>query len=252
MNRRINEIYCIFLIHLARLRREAGPFLLAAIIFPAGMYIFASAIASPQMEMTEASRRHFLAASMAFSLSLTAVSWLGYLLLENRFMGRLSLFATLPFSPSSYVLGLLIFAVMQGCIGVASLLIVGTLLGVPIATNTVGGFVLLVAVMLIALLVLSGISVVIAVKVRSFSEGSLFTDSLGTGLVLFAPVYYPVSAMPKAIGWIGYFLPTTYIASAFDKILAGNNFVGTEFAVLSAMAVVTLAFGSNAMNWREE
>src|SRR5437588_4877847 len=42
------------------------------------------------------------------SLSLTSISWLGYLLLENRFTGRLKLFATMPLAASSYVFGVLI------------------------------------------------------------------------------------------------------------------------------------------------
>src|SRR5207244_8963165 len=118
----------VFRIHLARLRAEAGPFLLAALVFPTAMYLFANAVkggaAEPQNQV------RFLAGSIVFSLSLTAISWLGYLLLENRFTGRLKLFATLPLAPSSYVFGILIFGMLQATLGIGGLLFVAHLLGI--------------------------------------------------------------------------------------------------------------------------
>ena len=107
MTRRVTDILCVFQIQLARLRREAGPFLLAAVVFPLVMYMFTSAVGAPGAgaAMDAAHRVRFLSGSIVFSLSLTAISWLGYLLLENRFTGRLKLFATLPLAPSSYVTG---------------------------------------------------------------------------------------------------------------------------------------------------
>src|SRR5205085_2899515 len=73
-----------------------------------------------------------LAGSIVFSLSLTSISWLGYLMLENRFTGRLKLFATLPLAPSSYLFGFLGFALAQGALSTATLLIVGRWAGVPL------------------------------------------------------------------------------------------------------------------------
>ena len=254
MKKRFSDIYCVFQIHLARLRREAGSFLLAAIGFPIAMYLFASGIAQHDLSesISDAAKTHFLAASIVFSLSLTAISWLGYLLLENRFTGRLKLFATLPLAPSSYIFGVLIFALVQGALGTISLIIAARILGVPMQINGLTGIVLLAATVLLALLSLCGISVIIAARARSFSEGSLFTDSLGAGIVLIAPVYYSAETLPFFVRWIGYVLPTTYIAQAFNKILAGSPLVGQELLILASMASITLASGFGLMNWREE
>ena len=254
MRKRLSDIYCVFQIHLARLRRETGPFLLAAIVFPVGMYLFASGIAQQNLagSIPNESKIHFLAASLVFSLSLTAISWLGYLLLENRFTGRLKLFATLPLAPSSYIFGVLIFALMQGAIGTVSMIIAARLLGVETHIDGFSGVLQLTLTVFIALLSLCGTSVIIAARVRSFSEGSLYTDALGAGIVLLAPVYYSSETLPFFIRWIGYVLPTTYIAGAVNKILAGNPFIGGELLVLSAMAAITLAGGFSLMNWREE
>src|SRR5436189_5112944 len=124
----LRAVLCIFRIHLARLRSEAGPFLLAALIFPTVMYLFTSAVKGGEGD--NPNRLRFLAGSIVFSLSLTAISWLGYLLLENRFTGRLKLFATLPLAPSSYVFGILVFGIVQAALGCIALLIVARLLGV--------------------------------------------------------------------------------------------------------------------------
>ena len=107
MRRRLTDIICVFQIQLARLRREAGPFLLASVVFPLVMYMFTSAVGAPGAGAAAdpAQRMRYLSGSIVFSLSLTAISWLGYLLLENRFTGRLKLFATLPLAPSSCVTG---------------------------------------------------------------------------------------------------------------------------------------------------
>ena len=253
MKKRLTDIICVFQIHLARLRREFGPFLLAAIVFPIGMYLFASGIAQQSSEtISNSAKIHFLAASMVFSLSLTAISWLGYLLLENRFTGRLKLFVTLPLAASSYVFGVLIFALAQGILGMISMLTAAKILGVETNIGGWQGILLLALTVFVALLSLCGISVMIAARVRSFSEGSLYTDALGAGLVLLAPVYYSAETLPAVLRWLGYVLPTTYIASAVNKILSGNLFIGGELSVLILMSAATLAGGFRAMNWREE
>src|SRR5882762_10941866 len=116
------------------MRREAGPFLLAALVFPSGMYLFASAISGGGVNHEQNPLR-FLAGSIVFSLSLTSISWLGYLLLENRFTGRLKLFATLPLAPSSYIFGFLGFAFLQAALGTTVLLLIGRAAGVGMRPN---------------------------------------------------------------------------------------------------------------------
>src|SRR6266481_7435189 len=128
---RATDILCVFRIQFAGTRREVGPFLLAAFLFPAAMYLFANAVAGGEVAPPQ-SRLRFLAGSIVFSLSLTSISWLGYLLLENRFTGRLKLFATLPLAPSSYIAGMLTFAFVQAALSTASLIILGRAIGIPL------------------------------------------------------------------------------------------------------------------------
>src|SRR5205823_10781197 len=126
---RVTDIFGVFRIQLASMRREIGPFLLAAFVFPAAMYLFANAVGGVASTQNE-NRVRFLAGSIIFSLSLTSISWLGYLLLENRFTGRLKLFATLPLAPSSYVFGILLFGIAQAALGTGLLLLLARSFGV--------------------------------------------------------------------------------------------------------------------------
>ena len=242
---RLNDIAGVFRIQLASMRREIGPFLLAAIVFPSAMYLFANAVSGPE---AAANRLRFLAGSIIFSLSLTSISWLGYLLLENRFTGRLKLFATLPIAPSSYVFGVLIFALGQAALATTMVMIVGRMLGAQMQPN----FLLLIATVFLTILSLCGFGVIIAARARSFSEGSLLTDTLGAGLVLLAPIYYAPEMMPRALRLFAQVLPTTFAARAVQTTLAGGNQIGLELLVLGAMAVVTLALGFRLMKWRED
>lgn len=254
MKKTLSDIFCVFQIHLARLRAESGPFLLAAIVFPLGMYFFANGVVAKNigLELPNTAKLRFLAASLVFSLSLTAISWFGYLLLENRFTGRLKLFATLPVTVTSYVFGVLIFALAQGAIATISLVAGSWLLGVTMQLDGIEGIILLGVVVLISLISLSGISLIIAARVRSFSEGSLMTDALGAGLVLVAPIYYPSETLPVFLQWFGKILPTTYIFEAINKVIAGNSAIGNELLILIIMSAVILFVGFTQMKWRED
>src|SRR5438874_12116440 len=134
--KRMTDIVGVFRIQLASMRREIGPFLLAAFVFPSAMYLFANAVGGVTSTQNE-NRVRFLAGSIIFSLSLTSISWLGYLLLENRFTGRLKLFATLPLAPGSYIGGFLVFAFAQAMLGTTALILMGRVLGVEARPNVI-------------------------------------------------------------------------------------------------------------------
>ena len=242
---RITDIAGVFRIQLASMRREIGPFLLAAIVFPSAMYLFANAVSGPGAAQN---RLRFLSGSIVFSLSLTSISWLGYLLLENRFTGRLKLFATLPIAPSSYVFGVLIFALAQAALGTTTLMVLGRALGAQLRPNLL----LLILVVFLTILSLCGLGVIVAARARSFSEGSLLTDALGAGLVLLAPIYYAPETMPRALRLFAQVLPTSFAARALQTTLDGGTAIGSELVALTVTALITLALGLRLMRWREE
>lgn len=241
---RVSDILCVFRIQLMNMRTEIGPFLLAALVFPSAMYLFANAVS--RTEGGEAQLR-FLAGSIVFSLSLTSISWLGYLLLENRFTGRLKLFATLPLQPSSYIGGFLVFAFVQASLGTTALLLLGRLFGVQMRPSLLP----LALVITLTVLCLCGLGTVIAARARSFTQGSLLTDALGAGLVFLAPVYYAPDMMPRSLRGVSQLLPTAFAARAVETTLAGSYAVTTDAIVLAAMAVVTLGLGFRLTKWRK-
>lgn len=240
--KRVIDIACVFRIHLARLRAEAGPFVLAALAFPSAMYLFTNAIGQRE------NKTRFLAGSIICSLSLTAISWLGYLLLENRFTGRLKLFATLPLAPSSYVFGVLLFALVQATLGTVTLLLVARWLGVEARLSPAG----LSLTVLLTMLCLCGISVIVAAHARSFSEGSLMTDTLGAGLVFAAPVFYAPEMMPHSLGQVTQWLPTACAARAIQTTFIGGSVPTSDIVALALMALITLSLGFRLMKWRQD
>ena len=205
--KRATDVICVFRIQLASMRREVGPFLLAALVFPSAMYLFANAVSGVGINHEQNPLR-FLAGSIVFSLSLTSISWLGYLLLENRFTGRLKLFATLPLAPSSYVFGVLVFALAQAAVGTTALLLVGRAIGVQMRPN----FPLLVVVILLTILCLCGLGVVVAACARSFSQGSLFNRYAGSR------THFPRAGLLRA--------GDDAASVAYVRATAANNFCG--------------------------
>lgn len=245
--RRLTDIICVFRIQLMSMRAQVGPFFLAALLFPAAMYLFARAVSGAE-GTHEQNRLRFLAGSIVFSLSLTSISWLGYLLLENRFTGRLKLFATLPLAPSSYILGILGFAFAQATLGTTALILIGRAFGIHMRPNIL----MLGLVVMLTVLCLCGLGAIIAAKARSFTEGSILTDALGAGLVFVAPVYYTADSMPHSLRAISQWLPTAFAARAVETTLTGGYQVGAPLLALGLMAVVTLTLGFRLTKWRED
>ena len=245
--KRLTDIICVFRIQLMSMRKEAGPFFLAALLFPAAMYLFARAVSGAEAGPDQ-NRLRFLAGSIVFSLSLTSISWLGYLLLENRFTGRLKLFATLPLAPSSYIMGILVFAFAQAIIGTTALILIGRAFGVHMQPNIL----MLGLVVMLTVLCLCGLGAIIAARARSFTEGSILTDALGAGLVFVAPVYYTTDSMPHSLRAISQLLPTAFAARAVETTLTGGYQVSGPLLALGLMAIATLTLGFRLTKWRED
>ncbi len=113
-------------------------------------------------------------------------------------------------------------------------------------------FPLLVAVILLTILCLCGLGVVIAASARSFSQGSLLTDTLGAGLIFLAPIYYAPEMMPRSLRLFAQLLPTTFAARGIQTTLAGGSAIAGELLALGLMAIATLALGFRLMRWRED
>jgi len=210
------------------------------------MYLFAKRGRRAQATQDQ-DRLRFLAGSIVFSLSLTSISWLGYLLLENRFTGRLKLFATLPLAPSSYIFGFLGFAFMQAALGTTGLLLIGRFLGVNCSQHPdacSGNH-------------LDGALLVWLRRGHCGARAQLYRRLAAdrrtwSGTRLLAPVYYTPETMPHSLRVLSELLPTAFAASAVRTALAGGHHIGTEVLALGLIAVITLALGFRLTKWRED
>src|SRR5260370_22006249 len=198
------------------------------------MYLFANALGGGEVAPQQSGVR-FLAGSIVFSLSLTSISWRGYLLLENRFTGRLKLFATMPLAPSSYILGILLFAFAQAALGTTALIFIGRTFGVRMRPSIL----MLASVVMLTVLCLCGLGAIIAARARSFTQGSILTDALGAGLVLLAPIYYTPETMPHSLRARSPLLPTALAARAVQTTLAGGHQIGGVMGAAGLMAIAS-------------
>jgi ABC-type multidrug transport system permease subunit len=111
---------------------------------------------------------------------------------------------------------------------------------------------LLAVVIVLTILCLCGLGVIIATHARSFSQGSLLTDTLGAGLIFLAPVYYAPEMLPRTLRLFAEMLPTAFAARAVQTTLAGGHEIGVELLALGLMATIFLTLGFRLMSWREE
>jgi ABC-type multidrug transport system permease subunit len=146
----------------------------------------------------------------------------------------------------------MVFALAEAAIGTSALLLLAMAAGVSSHMTIPGGLLQLALVIVLTVLCVCGLAVIIAARARSFSEGSLLTDAVGTGLVFLAPIYYTPEAMPQVLRLVSLVLPTTYAARGVRTTLAGGDAIGGDLLALAVLATVTLSIGFCVMRWREE
>jgi hypothetical protein len=81
--------------------------------------------------------------------------------------------------------------------------------------------------------------------------GNTMAGLAGIFVVLMSPIFFPVSRLPEWMQPVAQVSPFTHAANALDAILSGESGYLGEFAILAAIAAVTLSIGLAGMRWRE-
>ena len=237
----LREIALIFWLYVEESRSALGYFLLSAVALPAGMLLFTTGVAEGKPSI------RLLAGSMVFALSMLSVVGLGFTLLEDRFRGRLKLIITSPVSPRSYLLGVFLFALCQGLLSAALMLLFAAVL--HLRPHLAWSLPLIAVVSTIPL---AAIALMSARYAHNIQQGALLNDLVGTGAVLVCPVFYSVEVLPAPLRYISRVLPPTYAADAFWKVLSDRPGIGFDLLVLGLMSVAVLLWGSHLLPWRDE
>ena len=122
----LRDVASVFEIRFILLRRSWYWYLMGTLVFPIGMFYFASALAP---DNPDAIRRAMIG-TIVFGSTMLTTSMLGQSVIYDRFQGRLKLIITMPVSRFAYAAGILcVGAVLSGS-AVCILLIVALIAGV--------------------------------------------------------------------------------------------------------------------------
>ncbi|MBI4488246.1 MAG: ABC transporter permease [Deltaproteobacteria bacterium] len=237
------DIFVITRIYYLQFRDQIARFLFFGFLIPAGVYYIANASTGrdPALQL------RFFTASMLLSFSMLTIMWLGTIIVEDRFYGRLKLLITTPISRTSYVLGILgydyILGLMTGC----GFIVVSYLFEIHVQLN----FLDMIILVFLTLSSLTGISIIVSQQAKSLQAGSVLADSTSICLIFFAPVFYPAEELPKVMQYVVSLFPTTYAVDGMAKALSGKGRVGMDMLALLIFSIVTLLTAIRSLRWRD-
>lgn len=230
-------------IYYFQFRDQIARFLFFAFLIPAGVYYIANA----STRRDPALRLRFFTASILLSFSMLTIMWLGTILVEDRFYGRLKLLMTTPISRTSYVLGILGYDYMLGLMTGSGFILVSYLFEIEVQLNLLDVIILV----LLTLSSFTGISIIVSQQAKNLQAGTVLADSTSICLIFFAPVFYPLDELPKAMQYATSLLPTTYAADGIAKSLSGKGGAGMDMLALLLFSFVALFTAIRSLRWRD-
>jgi ABC-2 type transport system permease protein len=239
----LRDMCLITRIYYLQFRDQVARFLFFGFLIPAGVYYIATASTGrdPALQL------RFFTASILLSFSMLTIMWLGTIIVEDRFYGRLKLLITTPISRTSYVLGILgydyILGLMTGC----GFILVSYLFEIEVQLNLLDAIILV----LLTLSSFTGISIIVSQQAKSLQAGTVLADSTSICLIFFAPVFYSIEELPKAMQYVASLFPTTYAADGMAKALSGKGGVGMDILALLLFSFVTLFTAIRSLRWRD-
>ena len=218
-------------------------FAIRPLVFPLGVLFWLQVMVPDDPEVGQ----RLLSGSVVFGMSLSTANMLAQLILQDRFLGRMKLFITMPMSKASYAVGVLAFAAVQASPVVLVLLAFAPVVDVDL--DLTWAFPPLIV---ITLLGVSGIALMISSYAPSPEVGGIMSNLFGVVLVMVSPVFFTMDQAPVALKILGWVSPMRYAADGLNKSISGQTDVWLELLILAAFATVTMALGYRHLRWREE
>jgi ABC-2 type transport system permease protein len=243
LKKTISDIGIIARIYYLQFRDQLGKYLFSGLLIPLASFLMASATAGSEPPQ----QLRFFTGALLLSFSILTIMWLGSILIEDRFYGRLKLFITAPVSPASYVLGVLFYANVLGLATSLGFFLGAQILSVPVRPQILELFL----VVFLTLTTFAGIGVVVSQYAGTLQAGGVLADAVSIILIFLSPVYYSMETLPKGMQVLAAFLPPTYAADGISKGLTGKTGVGEDILVLFIMSVITLTVAVRSVRWKE-
>jgi ABC-type multidrug transport system permease subunit len=242
MARFLAEASVVAKVHFLYITRQFVIYMVIFTLFPLSFVFFAKYLTPPGVEVGS----RLITGSIVFSLGLTIVNELSQTLLNERFNQQLKLIVVSPASKASYAAGVVAAGLLRGVLSSYVILLFAPLFGIHIHLSL-----WLVPLSLLCALSLTGLALVVGTRAPTAQVGNVLANSAGILVVLFSPLYYPVSRLPEWLQWPARLSPYTHAASAIDAVLSGSGGFYGEMAVLAGITAVAMALGVWGMRWRD-
>ncbi|HXH23503.1 MAG TPA: ABC transporter permease [Dehalococcoidia bacterium] len=242
MPKLISDAAVVAWIHFLVIRRELVIYLLIFTLFPLSFLFFAQNLSPEGVDVGS----RLITGSLVFSLGLTIVNELSQTLVNERFNQHLKLIVTSPVHKASYAAGIIVSGLLRGLLTSAIILLFAPMFGIDIELSL-----WLAPLLVLCALSLTGLALVIGTWAPSAQMGNLLSNTIGILVVLFSPLYYPLSRLPDWMEWPARLSPYTHAATAIDGVLSGAGVLYAEMGLLAAITATALAAGIWGMRWRE-
>lgn len=241
----LRQYKLIYLAFLASCRSYGAMQLVAGIIAPLGLLLFARSIIG---EITPQKAIFLLGGNLALSIVLGPatflISWLGLAMQNEEF----HYWMMLPVSKTVVTLAILSVGVTCALPGLAGTYLLGVLFqGLPLS-NVWAMFLLA----LLSALSIAGLGALLGYSVPDTSAATIASNLLVMLVTFLSPIMMPASALPLPLHIISWAIPSTYAADAFRSVMAGQ--VGSNLIVdivfLALSSVVLLSLAQWRLRWR--
>lgn len=184
--------------------------------------------------------------SVVMSLSFAGMLSLGQNLGYLKDYYAFEYYATLPISKIVFIAALATRGMLLALPSAVIVLVLGAVafgLRVPL---------LAVPILLLSAYALSGVGAFIGFWSPTGQVASLVTQILQTIIIFFAPIYYPLAALPGPFRLTAFLFPTTYAAQALRGAVSGQALLSfwPSIAVLAGFALVSLVLVPLRLDWR--
>ncbi len=220
--------------------------LVFSLIMPLSMVFGFARIGSGLTDRT--SLLYIISGAAVFSVATEGIVTMAQRTGEMKKQGMLIYYASLPINRIAFVTALILSRLVVALPGMLLPIVAGPLIyGISLEFSPWILFLLP-----MAALSLSAIGIALGSLIDSVELIAVIANVLIFLLLMAAPVFIPIEALPLPLQILGYLLPPTYVADALRHALDGT--IGTAFyfdvAMLIALTVVSLYIVARFLRWR--
>lgn len=183
-------------------------FMLQTVLFPMGLIFFVKAVGH-DVEM-----QRLLAGALVLTISTTTVNSTGFWIVTDRLQKHYELMISLPINKASYFSGIMFVAVVQACINTHILLALFSF------TSKFHYSISVLLAVVTSSLIFSMMGMVIGLIAKNTNQAALMLNIFGTGLSLMCPIFYPETALPKALSGISILMPHSQLFKILYSLIS--------------------------------